>query len=72
MISMTGPRLGALRCPVAMPGGAGPKAASGDAGASWLERHRLSSFSAVRTVELIPPYIADNTTRVSVAPERSP
>jgi hypothetical protein len=72
MVSMTKTRLGALRCPVAVSVWAGPSATSGGAGASWLAQHRLTLYSAVRTVELIPPYIADSTTRVSAAPERSP
>lgn len=73
VISMTKTRLGALRCPVAVQMGSGAKAAfGGGSGARWLEQDRQSAHFAVRTVDLIPPFTAYNSTSVSAGRERSP
>jgi len=75
MVSMTKTRLGALRCPAAQMG-AGAEVTFGvpfgsDVSAYWLVQHR-QPVRTLSTVELIPPYTVDNTTRVSAPPERSP
>jgi hypothetical protein len=65
--------LGALPCPAAGYVGSGVKAMSGrSAGGSWLRSHvsRDKSAFVVRTADPMPT--ADNSTRLSAPPERSP
>ena len=70
MISITKLRLGALACPATVAGGPGAVASFGEGvGVSWMDqRHQ----SALRTIELAPPFTAYNSTSVSAPPERSP
>jgi len=77
MISMTKTRLGALPCPAAVRTGSGAAAAfaaalGGSAGVRWVDQRHQSAFCTARAVDLVPPFIAYNTTSVSAAPERSP